>query len=355
MKAIIHIGTEKTGTTTIQEFLNLNREKLLQQNIAYLKTPGLRNQRNLAVYAMTLDNIDNFIRAKELLSNERRREWCESFFNTFQEEITSLDPSVQCVIFSSEHFHSRLKSTEEVFRLRHLLEPFFNDFEIIVYLRRQDQLALSSYSTKLKFGSIDKTVFSEKIDSENKYYNYYTLIRRWEEVFGKNMTIRIFDKDQFYSGDLLCDFMHIAGIKPDASFTTPGILNEKLSVEAQYLLLRYNQRYPRFKKDKLQKLNDQVRIEVIQYLENRYKGKPFLPPRKEAQAFYNSFQQVNIRLANTYFNQNELFNQDFDFYPLSESSAALPYIEIKKFDYFVRYHLLKRFIKNKYKSWLKHE
>ena len=33
MKAVLHIGTHKTGTTTIQSFLGANREKLRKQGI----------------------------------------------------------------------------------------------------------------------------------------------------------------------------------------------------------------------------------------------------------------------------------------------------------------------------------
>ena len=35
MKAIIHIGTPKSGTTTIQSFLSLNRTALAEQGIRY--------------------------------------------------------------------------------------------------------------------------------------------------------------------------------------------------------------------------------------------------------------------------------------------------------------------------------
>lgn len=36
MTAYIHIGTPKTGTTTIQHFLANNRNELMKRNVCYL-------------------------------------------------------------------------------------------------------------------------------------------------------------------------------------------------------------------------------------------------------------------------------------------------------------------------------
>lgn len=37
----LHIGTEKTGTTTLQSFLSKNRDALSKQGIIYPKSPGI--------------------------------------------------------------------------------------------------------------------------------------------------------------------------------------------------------------------------------------------------------------------------------------------------------------------------
>ena len=43
MKAFLHIGTPKTGTTTLQQFLHTNREKLVQDGILYPEAFGLNS------------------------------------------------------------------------------------------------------------------------------------------------------------------------------------------------------------------------------------------------------------------------------------------------------------------------
>ena len=50
-RAILHIGTEKTGTTSIQNFLYSNRIKLGAQGILFSETAGYLSNQNLVVYA----------------------------------------------------------------------------------------------------------------------------------------------------------------------------------------------------------------------------------------------------------------------------------------------------------------
>lgn len=52
MDLIIHIGTEKTGTTSIQNGLHANRDALTQAGIYLPVSLGGHNPRQLATYAM---------------------------------------------------------------------------------------------------------------------------------------------------------------------------------------------------------------------------------------------------------------------------------------------------------------
>ncbi|MBT0605795.1 hypothetical protein FQZ14_04785, partial [Campylobacter lari] len=63
MTAYVHIGTEKTGTTTIQQFLLENYNLLLKQNMVYPKSFLKGNQHwwiaDLAC-DVTLNKVDDF-------------------------------------------------------------------------------------------------------------------------------------------------------------------------------------------------------------------------------------------------------------------------------------------------------
>src|ERR1044071_8432469 len=52
-KLHLHIGCEKTGTTSIQRFLRANRELLAQTGVLYPRAPGEENQMGLAVAAQS--------------------------------------------------------------------------------------------------------------------------------------------------------------------------------------------------------------------------------------------------------------------------------------------------------------
>ena len=45
---VAQIYVEKTGTSTIQQFLNVNRVGLLDEGILYPESPGLTNHRKLS-------------------------------------------------------------------------------------------------------------------------------------------------------------------------------------------------------------------------------------------------------------------------------------------------------------------
>ena len=317
MKVIIHIGIEKTGTTTIQEFLHLNRDNLAKQGVAYLRSPGIKNNQKLATYCMNNHRIDDQVKSLGIISDTKRKEWKANFKQKFEKEIKNLDKKISSVIISSEQFHSRLATEDEVRNLLTLLNPHFTDITILVYLRRQDRVAVSHYSTKVKGGVAMSNIFPTNFTAQHPYYNYYNLIERWISVFGKeNIHIRIFDKNKFVDGNLLQDF--ICGTKLSIKFDNliiPEKQNEKLSASVQNAVLLMNPFFPRYKRGTPIGINLALRKYVINQLQKKHKGKEKLPTRKEALDFYTQFADSNQKLANKYLSSKILFDNDFSIYP----------------------------------------
>jgi hypothetical protein len=337
MKAIIHIGTEKTGTTTIQEFLHENREALKSRGIGFLHTPGLRNQRLLAVYAMNDKQTDDFIVQHDLSSPQKKREWNNKFKTTLYDEIRKLDKSIHTVIFSSEHLHSRLKSESAMQRLKDLLSPWFNEVDILIYIRRQDQVAASAYSTKLKAGATPDQILNLKVGPENPYYNYYHQLQKWSSIFGKgHINIRLFEPEKFYNNNLIADFLTSTGINESEQWFLPEKLNEKLSWRCQRLLHRYNRKHPKFDENGYNELNDKVRTKLLTRLETRYPGQGELPTQKEAISFYNKFREDNRLLAREYLGEDHLFSEDFSEYPERKPGYKLTSVDILFFEIMVK-------------------
>jgi hypothetical protein len=85
----LHIGTHKTGSTSIQKFLTLNSEKLLAKNFLYPLSGRISNaQHNLAL---------SIRRNKNKTSNSLANDWY-----ALHEEISSHQP--EYVVLSSEEF-----------------------------------------------------------------------------------------------------------------------------------------------------------------------------------------------------------------------------------------------------------
>jgi len=57
--AVLHIGTEKTGSKTLQECLHHNRELLLDQGVLYTRSAGLRNNRQVSLLGYPPDRRDD--------------------------------------------------------------------------------------------------------------------------------------------------------------------------------------------------------------------------------------------------------------------------------------------------------
>ena len=210
MRAVIHIGTEKTGTTTIQEYLFQNQQELKYQGYFFIQSAGKISNRALAAYCMSLDKYDDFFRERRITDLKGKDEFKEKFLKKFQEEIQSIPENVHTVIISSEHLHSRTNTYEEVLLLRDLLSPYFNEFKIICYLKEQSNLLTSLYSTYLRGGGVEglDARCEKRCHPQNNYYNYEKMLLNWENVFGlESLSISIFSGNSFLNGDLLDDFI----------------------------------------------------------------------------------------------------------------------------------------------------
>lgn len=248
-KLILHIGTEKTGTTTLQEFLDVNRENLVKKGFYFLKSPGKKNNRALPSICMFDEKFDDFFYSRSIFDIEEKKKFEKKFLKEINEEIRSIPNFVHTVISSSEHCHSRLTHEEEVLKLKSILSKYFDDIKIVVYLRPQVDVAISLYSTALKSGNAIefKDFIYERCVENSKYYNYFELLTRWDSVFGEGAVIpKIFKKDEFYNEDLLDDFSCILG-EDLIGYLDKSIINQNESIDhfGQCLTKSINKHIPR--------------------------------------------------------------------------------------------------------------
>ncbi|WP_298637069.1 hypothetical protein [uncultured Umboniibacter sp.] len=248
---VLHIGTEKTGTTSIQNFLELNRANFLKRGFFIPSSLGKGNHRKLVAAIQDFDKWgDDFFDEHSISTLEKRREFSFSVISALKTELSAVDENTHTVIISSEHFQSRISRYSELTNLKALCDELFDNVSIVCYVREQATLYESTYSTIIKSGSANN--FGE-IDVNqmvgNSYYNYRLLLEPWANIFHKNsLNIREFSTSRFRAQDLLQDFAGVfsSEFSKELNFSVPKE-NESLSVLGQHLGRILNARIPRYK------------------------------------------------------------------------------------------------------------
>jgi hypothetical protein len=317
--AILHIGTEKTGTTTIQAFLEQNRDRLPSLGFVYPSSCGVQKSQNLLFHSMPEERCEDIHLAAGLETIERRARFKEEFRRAFAAEMEGLPDGVRTVIFSDEHCHSRLTDKRDIARLHGLLAPFFDELRVIVYLRRQDQLATSLYSTVVRGGETREAVLPA-VDSASNYYNYQLLLERWAEVFSEGMVSpRVFDRKTFVGGDLVQDFAAACGLGDTRRLERPADRNEGITAAAQEFLRHLNLLDPPSADGT--RAADRVLLEELIF--RKLTGAGRRPSRDAAIRFRSLFDESNERVRQRWFpRRSSLFDDDFSMYPVDEEGGS---------------------------------
>ena len=244
----IHIGTEKTGSTALQAVSGLNRKVLAKNGILYPATPGARNHLRLTLFAADGPKTRNLRRLAGLAPSEAYARFKASFAEELRAEV--LESHCTRVYLSNEHLSSRLFTAKEVGRLAAIIRPLADAVKVVVYLRPQPELFLSSYSTAIKAGRVRPLEPPSGI--YDRRYNYGGILSIWADVFGEeNMIVRIYDRKVLIEGDVVKDFFSIMGYMPGADIRFPEIANTRLDFAALRFLQQFNGHVPPFIKQGL--------------------------------------------------------------------------------------------------------
>jgi hypothetical protein len=308
-ECIVHIGTAKTGTKTLQEFLHKNKSNFARKCIFFPKTFGELNHVKLSAYASADDKKDDIRKNLGLIDRKRIEDFRKELDNSFRQEIEN--HNCKKLLLSGEHMQSRLTSVEEIQFLKKFLDNFVNKFKIVVYLRSQPEMAVSRYSTFCKSEGTRKTVLPE-VNESNLYFNHEKLLERWSKVFGiENIIPRIFSRPELHDGDIKKDFIRILGLNWN-DFEDVENSNESINADAQRFLLEINKFLPSFIDDKPNK----DRGNIAELVSHNREGTGLLPTREQAEKFLKIFNDSNERLRKKWFpERKKLFEVDFSKYP----------------------------------------
>lgn len=301
MECYLHIGTEKTATTSIQNFLDLNRVELWQKDFLFTKSLGKSNNRKLPVLAYNPNRRDDFTRMLGISSDFELLRYQKKTILELKDEIRSWHTRNQNlkIVFSSEHLQSRLTTIKEIQRLKRVLFSVgIKNIKIVIYLRNPAEIANSLYSTAIKYGSLEEC----PPPPSNHYYenicNHGKTLEQFESVFGEGtIRPRIFHKNEFRNGSIIDDFMNCMELPLDESYEIPPNVNEGLSIIGLNILRRINKTIPLFIDGK----RNLVRANIVSFFEKSYSKDKYIMPEHIYEQYDLAFKESNQWVREKYF------------------------------------------------------
>jgi len=325
MKCILHIGWEKTGTTSIQSFVKDNNELLAKHDVYCLKNAGFPNVVRLPVSCMAFDRNEHYT-MRFGIDNDipKRKSWCEEVHASVTEELQEAKRlGFQTVLIGSEYFSSKLVAVDEIVTLKKLLsDAGVREFQVVVYLRNQLEFQISRQSTSMVastiFAGMSNPWSRPLLDTKNWLLNYERLLDMWAEVFSEeSMVVRLFDKNCLLNGDVVEDFFsYVCNLElPEQTYISSKTTNQSLSEQAQMTIASVNKHLDSVEMEENEKRR--IRRKILDYLEENHVGEPFRPDREDCIEFQNAFREANERLSKKWFDGREILNCDLSKYPRS--------------------------------------
>lgn len=203
----IHIGTPKTGTTTLQEFFKLNKEALANSGILY---PEWGYSNRWGNFENTEGNFGWIVQSNDLEIKER---------------ISSvLNGSYRGILLSTEDIWGEVKDKASFLRnIQSIGEAV--EIKVIVYLRKQIDYIESQYRECIRVATFREPIESivdfsnEQVQFLRDNCEYWSILEKMAEEIGEeNIIVRPYERGQFKNGNIIDDFLSILGLEYNESF-----------------------------------------------------------------------------------------------------------------------------------------
>jgi len=284
MEIIIHIGRHKTGTTSIQHFLALNEDLLLDRYGIYYpeigRDPLMKYHHPLfRDWAENKKNLDLQL-INKIIENAKRK-------------------SASRILLSSEIL-SRDSITET--NWLQLKEAFNEEILIIVYLRRQDKYLQSMHAEEILHGLIKSKSTIKDTKTNLDYFQFLAPICR---TFTKNRII-VKSFDRAIKLGLYKDFAKNLGITFNDEFRLPpDKLNQ--SLPWRYLnIVRYANDYPFIRRLFINNISMRL-IFSLAKISPSFFNTPLPLTEEQRQEILSRYEESNKMVARKYLGEEDLF------------------------------------------------
>lgn len=300
----LHIGVEKTGSSTLQRAFDDARPALAADGVLYPRAVGRANHTALAVIGCDDDVVDDLRRRRRLLDPQAVDDFRVRTQRALRREVEDAAPTR--VVLSGEHCSSRLQSVAEVQRLADWLdETLGGELHVHVYLRRQDRMCESRHSTAVRAGVSDRLEVPGP-EEIARLYDFELLLDRWAAVVGDDhLHPRVYERQRLVDGDIVADFAAALAL-PAPSGRGDRDANTALDAPTQEFVALLNRTVPRFEDGVYNPLHGRV-IAAVDAAPVH--GDPARFPTADARAFLDRLRPSNDAVAERWFDGAPLFDE----------------------------------------------
>ena len=191
---VLHIGANKTGSTAIQEFLRLNAAALHAFGYVVAPTDLTRGGEVTGHHIWHIEQL----RADIPTGRERLTKQIHELMRTLGED--------KHLVLSAENL-ANPDGAEQMFS--EVASQY--DTRVILYIRRQDELLLSSWQQWES--KIDDDFWAWLVLGVGVRGDWAQVLQAWERVVPRaQITVRLYERARMPEGDIVLDFAHLLGL-----------------------------------------------------------------------------------------------------------------------------------------------
>lgn len=307
MRCLLHVGVEKTGTTSIQQFLSDHRTVLRTSGCLVPVLTGMGGHSVLCVACSEHFKNDDLCRYARIPSEDHWVGFRHRLLAILKREIRE-SGNCHSLLISSEHIQSRLRSVEELENVKSLLmEAGATSIQVLVYLRDPAEIAASLYSTSVKYGN-------KAANAPPPHHAYYRnvchhqeTLEKFSAVFGwDSVRPRLFVPKEFGLGSVVDDFCEAADVDKTLCAGFVERRNPALSRTGIELMRQLNDEVPVFVEGR----PNPERLKLLRYLEAQFSYPPYRLPKNLRERYDAEYAVSNEWVRARYFPERaELFSR----------------------------------------------
>jgi hypothetical protein len=222
-RVVLHMGTEKTGSTSIQRTIARNAGVLDEHGWVF---PSLRQRAN----------ADPNSARSSMKSRMKWKNLDEPGWDLLDSALAKLEDGQTMVISDEGMYRTTLGLPAE--KLAGMLAGC--EVKVILYVREQanflQSLILQNQKKEKRATNFEDPAYVEKL-IQSRDLNYYRVCSRLEKIFGLgSVEARLSERNSLIDGDVVLDFFTTAGYEHADELVVPPTSNASLSVQMAHAL-----------------------------------------------------------------------------------------------------------------------